>query len=57
MIPTSGPSQNWRKKQKKNENHSYLVSLLVMILFNAKQALSRLLEMFINELRLDEISL
>jgi len=57
MIPTSGPSQNWGKKEKNNENHCYLVSLLVMMLFNAEQALSRLLEMFINELRLDEISL
>jgi hypothetical protein len=52
MIPTSGPSQNWGEK-KNNENRCYLVSLLVMILLNAKQALSSLLEMFINELRVD----
>jgi hypothetical protein len=56
MIPTSAPSQNWGGGGgggKNKENRSYLVSLLVMILFNAKQALSSLLEMFINELRLD----
>jgi hypothetical protein len=57
MIPTTGTSQYWGKKRKNKENHRYLVSLLVMILFNAKQALTSLLEMFINEPRLDEISL
>jgi hypothetical protein len=56
MIPTSGQSQNWGGKKNK-ENCCYLVNLLVMILFNAKPALSSLLEMFINEQRLDEISL
>jgi hypothetical protein len=56
MIPTSSRSQNWGEKKNK-ENCCYLVNLLVMMLFNAKQALSSLLEMFINELHLDEISL
>jgi hypothetical protein len=41
------------KKKKNKENYYYLVRLLVMILFNAKQALNSLLEMSINELRLD----
>jgi len=41
------------KKKKTKENCCYLVSLPVMILFNAKQALSSLVEIFINELRLD----
>jgi hypothetical protein len=43
--------------KKNKENCCYLVNLLVMMLFNAKQALSSLLQMFINELHLDEISL
>jgi hypothetical protein len=56
MIAPSGQSQNWGKKKTK-ENYCYLVNLLVMILFNAKQALSSLLQMFINELCSDEISM
>jgi len=56
MILTSGQSQNWGGKKSK-ENYCYLVNLLVMMLFNAKQVLSSLLQMFINELHLDEISL
>jgi hypothetical protein len=56
MIPTSGTSQNGKNKKNK-ENHCYFVSLPVMILFNAKQALNSLHEMSINELRLDSISL
>jgi len=39
MNPTLGTSQNWGEKKNK-ENHCYLVSLLVMILFYAKQALN-----------------
>jgi hypothetical protein len=57
MIPTSGRSQNWGERKKNKENCCYLVNLLVMMLFNAKQAFSSLLQMFINELHLDEISL
>jgi hypothetical protein len=56
MIARSGPSKSGGKKKTK-ENYCYLVDLLVMILFNAKQALSSLLQIFINELRSDEISL
>jgi hypothetical protein len=41
------------KKKKNKENRCHLVSLLVMILFDAKQALNSLLEMSINEPLLD----
>jgi hypothetical protein len=56
MIPTSSRSQNFGGTKNK-KICCYLVNLLVMMIFNAKQALSSLLQMFINELHLDEISL
>jgi hypothetical protein len=45
------------EENKNIERPCYLVSLLLMIFYNAKKAMSSLLEIFMNELRLDEICL